>query len=124
MVGGGRSRVEFCDLFSINKDIIHVKKYGGSSLLSHLFFQALVSGETFLFEQSFREAVNDLLPESHKLPDTSIKPNPSEYNVCIAVMSEIPGSLELPFFSKVSFKHTVKTLNNLGFNVYKLKIDR
>jgi len=43
MIGGGRSRVEFCDLYSNNKEIIHVKKYGGANLLSHLFSQALVS---------------------------------------------------------------------------------
>ena len=55
MIGGGRSRVEFCDLFSINNDIVHVKKYGGSSLLSHLFFQAIVSGESFLHEEDFRK---------------------------------------------------------------------
>lgn len=124
MVGGGRSKVEFCDLFSINNDIIHVKKYGGSSLLSHLFFQALVSGETFLFEESFRDAVNEKLPDSHKLPNLDSKPDPGNYMVCIAIMSDVPGPLELPFFSKVSFKHTVKTLQNLGYQVCKLKIER
>jgi len=123
MIGGGRSRVEFCDLFSKNRDIVHVKKYGGSSLLSHLFFQAVVSGECFLHEEDFRKKANKLLPKSHKLKDTSIKPVASEYNVCVAIMSKVPGKLELPFFSKVSFKHTVKTLQNFGYNVFKLKID-
>ncbi len=43
--GGGYSRIEFCDLFSKSKQMIHVKRYGGSSVLSHLFNQGLVSGE-------------------------------------------------------------------------------
>ena len=29
--------LQFCDLYSKGRDIIHVKQYGGSSLLSHLF---------------------------------------------------------------------------------------
>jgi hypothetical protein len=32
MIGGSRSRVEFCDLYSKAKDIVHVKRYGGSSV--------------------------------------------------------------------------------------------
>jgi uncharacterized protein (TIGR04141 family) len=39
-------------------------------------------------------------------------------------MSKEPGALELPFFSKVSFKHAVKLLGNLGYNVSKYKIER
>ena len=35
--GGGQSKVEMCDLFSSNQDFIHVKRYAGSSDLSHLF---------------------------------------------------------------------------------------
>lgn len=124
MIGGSRSRIEFCDLFSLNNDIIHVKKYGGSSLLSHLFFQALVSSEVFLFEEEFRIKVNEKLPDSHKLADPSLKPDSADYKICIAIMSEVPGTLELPFFSKVSLKHTVKTLRNLGYEVFKLKISR
>ncbi len=124
MIGGGRSRVEFCDLFSKDKDIIHVKYYGGSTVLSHLFSQAAVSGECFLNEESFRKQVNDKLPSTHRLPDAAIRPNSSDYNVCIAIMSKVPGALELPFFSKVSFKHAVKQLTNMGYNVFKYKIER
>lgn len=124
MVGGGRSRVEFCDLYSKNKEIIHVKKYGGSSVLSHLFSQALVSGDCFLHEAEFREEVNKLLPQDFKFADTLAQPAPKDYEICIAVMSKEKGALELPFFSKVSFKHAVKALHNLGYNVTKLKIER
>jgi uncharacterized protein (TIGR04141 family) len=124
MIGGGRSRVEFCDLYSKNKEIIHVKKYGGSSVLSHLFSQAVVSGDCFLHEPEFRDQVNKLLPQDYKLADTVAQPAPKDYEICIAVMSKEKGALELPFFSKVSFKHAVKALHNLGYNVTKLKIER
>jgi uncharacterized protein (TIGR04141 family) len=124
MIGGGRSRVEFCDLYSKNKEIIHVKKYGGSSVLSHLFSQAVVSGGCFLHETEFREDVNKLLPQGFKFTDTVAQPVAKDFEICIAVMSKEKGALELPFFSKVSFKHAVKALRNLGYNVTKLKIER
>jgi len=124
MIGGKRSRVEFCDLYSKSKEIIHVKKYGGSSVLSHLFSQAVVSGECFLHEPEFREQVNKLLPQDFKFADTVAQPAPKDYEICIAVMSKEKGALELPFFSKVSIKHAVKALRNQGYNVTKLKIER
>src|SRR5271155_961430 len=70
MIGGSRSRVEFCDLFSKAKDIVHVKRYGGSSVLSHLFNQAIVSADCFLNEPSFRADVNKFLPTAYRLPNT------------------------------------------------------
>lgn len=124
MIGGGRSRVEFCDLYSKDKEIIHVKKYGGANLLSHLFSQALVSGDCFLHEPAFRVDVNKLLPQGFKLSNVSAQPVANQYEVCIAVMSKVQGPLELPFFSKVSLKHAARTLRNLGYNVTKLKIPR
>jgi uncharacterized protein (TIGR04141 family) len=36
--GGGHSSIEFCDIYEKDaKRMIHVKQYGGSSHLSHLF---------------------------------------------------------------------------------------
>jgi uncharacterized protein (TIGR04141 family) len=124
MIGGGKSRVEFCDLYSKNKDIIHVKQYGGSSLLSHLFSQAVVSADCFLHEIAFRQDVNGLLPPGFKFADPTKAPAPSAYTVCVAIMSKVPGPLEIPFFSKVSLKHAVKSLQKMNFNVTKLKIER
>jgi len=91
MIGGGRSRVEFCDLYSNAKEIIHVKKYGGANLLSHLFSQALVSGESFLHEPAFRVEVNKHLPQGFKFPNAKDQPIPKEFEVCIAIMSKIKG---------------------------------
>ena len=123
-IGGGKSQVEFCDLYSRNRDIIHVKKYGGSAPLSHLFNQAIVSGDCFLHERPFREAVNDRLPNGFKLTNPARDPKPADYPVCIAIMSKAPGALELPFFSKVSLKHAVRSLQRMGFAITKLKIER
>ncbi|HUN73883.1 MAG TPA: TIGR04141 family sporadically distributed protein [Steroidobacteraceae bacterium] len=124
MTGGGRSRVEFCDLYSKAKDIVHVKQYGGSSLLSHLFSQALVSAGCFLHEAPFRSEVNRILPMSFRWADPNAAPRPQDYTVCVAIMSRVRGQLELPFFSKVTLNHTLRGIQRMNFNVTKLKIER
>jgi len=55
-IGGGRGKIEFCDLFSASKELVHIKRYGASSVLSHLFSQGVVSAEAFRSEPEFRKA--------------------------------------------------------------------
>ena len=121
-IGGGRSSIEFCDLFS--KQLIHVKKYGGSSVLSHLFQQGVVSGELFISSDIFRGKVNDRLSNDYKLENVKNRPNSTEYEICFAIMSDVPGDLHLPFFSKVVMKNAVKRLRAYGYKVTKKKIPR
>lgn len=122
--GGGPSRIEFCDLLTKDNDIIHVKRYGGSSVLSHLFWQGVVSGELFLAEEDFRKKVNEKLDESHKLANPEEKPQASEYKVIFAIISKSEKTLELPFFSKVSLRNTLRRLERaLGYPVTLQKID-
>lgn len=121
-IGGGRSSIEFCDLYTKDKKMIHVKKYGGSSVLSHLFQQGVVSGQLFISDSYFRSEVNGKLSSEHKLDDIENRPNPAEYEVCYAIMSDIPGDLNIPFFSKVVMKNAVKRLQAYGYKVTKKKI--
>ncbi len=120
--GGANQKIEFCDLYTKNKKIIHVKRYGASSVLSHLFAQGLVSGEAFL-DKEFREKVNEKLPNSHKPElDSSKKLDPSDYEIIFAIISKHDGELNIPFFSKVSMRNAVKTLENFGYSVSLMKI--
>jgi uncharacterized protein (TIGR04141 family) len=123
-IGAGTSKVEFCDLYSKNGHIVHVKKYGGSSVLSHLFNQGLVSAECFIRDSAFRVKVNDHLPDDFKLDDPFETPDSKAYEVCYAIMSDKPGALELPFFSKVALKHAAIRVKMLGFRVTKMKIEQ
>lgn len=120
--GGGHNQIEFCDLFTNDKKIIHVKHYAASSVLSHLFSQGVVSGELFLADKDFREKVNAKLPESHRLDQVDRKPTASEYDVVFAVISSSNGDLNLPFFSKVSLKNAKRRLETFGYKVYLQKI--
>lgn len=120
--GGGYSKIEFCDLYTQDKKIVHVKHYGGSSVLSHLFSQGVVSGELFLSDSEFRQKVNEKLPDSHKLSDVSKKPIPEDYEIIFAIISSSDKELEIPFFSKVNLRNVKRRLETFGYNVSLKKI--
>jgi uncharacterized protein (TIGR04141 family) len=64
----GQSAIEACDLFSSEGHFIHVKhRKGGSSPLSHLFGQALVSAECLVREPEFRTKLRGRDPDPHTL---------------------------------------------------------
>jgi uncharacterized protein (TIGR04141 family) len=115
------SKVEFCDLFSPDKHLIHIKRYAGSSApLSHLFAQALVSASLFRREEGFRAMVNQALPEAFR-PGTAV-PAAGEYEVVFGVVSESESELILPFFSKINIKNARDRLHELGYKISLTKI--
>lgn len=120
-VDAARDKVEFCDLYTRDRTLVHVKRYGGSSVLSHLFAQGIVSAELLAQEERFRKLVNKHLPKSHKLPEERIKA--SDFEVTYAIVSRSKSKLDLPFFSKVSLKVAIKRLRALGYRVSIAKIE-
>lgn len=120
--GGGHSSIEFCDILSNKGHIIHVKKYGGSSTLSHLFAQGAVSAELFLFDTEFRKHLNQKLPSDFKLEDPSATPNSKKYEVAFAIVSRSERSLKLPFFSRVNLRNIARRLTKYDYKVSLTKI--
>jgi len=121
--GGGHSKVEFCDLLTVERDICHVKQYGQASVLSHLFAQGVVSGELFLMDEDFRRKVNEKLPSSHTIRRVKGRPDAGSFRVVFAIITDRPGPLRLPFFSRLNIKHAVRRLQAYGFQVAKSKIE-
>ena len=117
--GGSRGGIEFCDLYTRQGDLIHVKRYGNSSVLSHLFSQGLISGELCQTVPGFRQSVNKELPVDFRLPDPNIRPTQGQYQIVFAVVSDVPGDLTLPFFSRLNMKHAVRRLGGYGFKCRK-----
>ncbi|WP_213955953.1 TIGR04141 family sporadically distributed protein [Variovorax sp. dw_954] len=124
MHGGGHGQVEICDLFSIDRELIHVKMYGKSSVLSHLFAQGFVSGQLIQIDSKFREKVRAQLAPTHReLLKIDPKPEHESLTITYAVISDAPGAdLHLPFFSRVNPVNTRKVLRGFGFKVELLKI--
>jgi len=125
-ITGAASPTEPCDLFRNGNEFIHVKRYGGSSVLSHLFNQGLVSGEQFQMEPEFRKILNSKLPEKYKLANTEHRPNRNDYHVIFAIVSESDEeNVSIPFFSRISLKHAIARLQAIGFvvSIAKVSVD-
>lgn len=116
--------IEFCDLYSQTGEMVHVKRYGQSSVLSHLFAQGTVAAEAALADASFRKAANAKLPATHQFVNPEDRIDPSKYEVCFAIGSSRTGRLRLPFFSQVTLRNAYRRLHrSLGFRVSFTKID-
>ena len=124
MHGGGHGQVEVCDLFSINRELIHVKIYSKSSVLSHLFAQGFVSGQLIQIDASFRTKVREKLPPAFReLMPVGNKPGQDEFTIVYAIISDASGDkLHLPFFSRVNLNNIRKILIGYGYKVELLKI--
>lgn len=123
MYGGGPNRVEFCDLYTPDGDMIHVKRYGGSSVLSHLFAQGTTSGELFRMQSDFRALVNNKLPDSHKFDDHLTPPDRDEYQVVYAIISDQRSAdLAIPFFSRLNLRSAANRLGAFGYRVAVTKV--
>lgn len=119
--GGSMGQVEFCDLILNKKDFVHVKRFRGSSTLSHLFQQGFNSAFLFLTDQKFVEKVNKKLPPQWRFDSF---PTASECEVVYAIISKASGRVKgiIPFFSKVSLIQIFKQLRAYGFKVSVAKI--
>jgi uncharacterized protein (TIGR04141 family) len=118
----GYTKVEFCDIVSSSKELIHIKRYSGSSTLSHLFAQGIVPAELFLNVSEFRSKVNQKLIDSHKLADPNSPIEPKEYEVVYGIISKSENEIVLPFFSKVMLRNARTALENMNYKVSLCKI--
>jgi len=121
--GGPGNKIEVCDVMTSDKTLIHIKKNGGSALLSHLFNQAAVSAEALL-DENFRTKLNQKLVDNNynELIDDSFVA--TSYKVVIAIINKTKDERpKIPFFSRVSIRYTAKTISNMGYRVELKNID-
>lgn len=115
--GGTGNKIEVCDILTNNKELIHIKKSGGSSVLSHLFNQAAVSAEALL-DSDFREKYNRKLSEKGMTEYIDNDFKSSNYTIILGIISKYNDARpKIPFFSKVAIRYMVKTLSNLGYQI-------
>lgn len=114
--------MEFCDLFSKGKELIHIKRYGGSATLSHLFYQGMASAEFFQTDPQYRKLIREKLPTSFRIFDSNVRPAFDEYHVVYGIISRSEKPLWMPFFSRVGIRHAVRRLRGFGYRVSLAKI--
>lgn len=114
----GGSKIEFCDIFTKNNQMIHVKVGKSSAMLSHLFAQGFVSANSF-FDEKFRRKVNEKLAGWSSVPEDEELPRGS-YEVVYAIAKQNINNGDkppIPFFSKVNFMNYSRQLKRLGYKV-------
>jgi len=116
--------IEACDVFSIEKELIHVKVGNKSSTLSHLFAQARISATSMINDKEFREEMRSLI--EHKIDKNKLdcilpldKIQNSNYTITFAIINQYEKPLidVLPFFSLLNLRQTYQYLSEYGFNV-------
>ena len=112
--GGGHSKIELCDIITSDNKYIHIKPYSGSSTLSHLFNQAVVSAELVIGDAKFRSKANikikELSANEEFLINENIRPD-----VILGIISKVDSERpRIPFFSKVALKYAKQRLEMDG----------
>lgn len=123
--GGSAGGVEFCDLFRDDKKLIHVKRYGGSSVaLSHLFAQGENSGTLLATDPDFRTKVRAKMATSFSNLIPAVRPAQDEFEVVFAVVSHSarPIDASLPFFSRLNLRNRARVLRGQGYKVSLVRI--
>lgn len=128
--GARGANLEPCDFLSTSRQLIHLKDGHGSSPLSHLWNQGLVSTESFVRDPGFRTAFRKAVTAREKqysksgflalIPDGRTKPVPADFTIIYGVMRHPNArtkSLAIPFFSKIALRAVSERLDLMGFRV-------
>lgn len=119
----GQKQVEPCDIFEVGENVIvlhHVKKSTVSALLSHLFNQGLNSIQLIRDEEQALENLKALAAD--KAPDGQEADfleafEGKNYKVVFQIVThknKDDKSLNLPLFSRISLKRTMRELRRMG----------
>jgi uncharacterized protein (TIGR04141 family) len=121
----GGTPVEFCDLFGLGRQMVHVKRGTDSSDLSHLFAQGEVPARLLLSSRAFRAEVISRLSAAHKSLIDVDSVNAHDFTVVYAITSRSvkPIDAALPFFSRMTFARVAGQLRLYGFKVQLMKIE-
>ena len=115
------ANIEACDFFSKDKQFIHLKDGHSSGPISHLWSQGVVSAEAFVSDAKFRKELRAKVKslgrgfEEH-LPKSTDRVVRENYGIVFGVMRKpyADGSIDLPFFSKVSLQAAAERIGQFG----------
>ncbi|MBL8643196.1 MAG: TIGR04141 family sporadically distributed protein [Rhodospirillaceae bacterium] len=118
------ANLEACDFFSDRKQFIHLKDGHSSGPISHLWSQGVVSAEAFVSDQGFRKKLRATVRslgggfEAH-LPKSTERVVREDFQVVYGIMRKpyANGSIDLPFFSKVSLQAAVERIGQFGIPI-------
>ena len=127
-VTGGKKQIEACDIFTKEKQFIHIKNKGKSAQLSHLFSQGKVAAQCFVSDKAFRNQVYEKIVSKlgEKIFTPADRPKPNEYEVVFAIIDNNvhPVCDSLPFFSLLNLMLTAQDLERMHIKCSVVKIKK
>lgn len=112
----GQSPIELCDLFLPERTFIHVKRYGASDVLSHLFNQGRVAAKLFMGDRRFREEAQKKFCDGAPF-EIDDPPDPRLFTIVFLIGSKYGDDQPLPLFARVVLVDVFTELRNYGFTV-------
>lgn len=124
----GETTFEACDLVSATGALIHVKRKGKSSVLSHLFLQAANSCELLRRSEEAQRLFHKLLAEHARSPRLLARVqsvlaeatrNRDELEVAFVFLGDWKDRTiaNLPLFSRISLVNEARRVRSLGYRV-------
>jgi uncharacterized protein (TIGR04141 family) len=114
-------RVEICDVFTSERDFVHVKRDFEAAALSQLFAQGAVSAELFNSLPAYRERVRELLAGDPALAALipAEAPSAQSFRVAFGIVSTQPERvpMDLPVFSRVHLAQMADQIQRQGFRL-------
>jgi uncharacterized protein (TIGR04141 family) len=122
-VPGRTSPIEVCDVLTLDRQIVHVKRKFPSSALSHLFGQGYVSSELLVDSEPYRQQIRTRIGDANAafqnlFPAAGVVP--ADWEVVYAIVGPWDGGTaasKLPFFSKINLRNHGRRLRRMGFRV-------
>lgn len=119
-IGGGHSRLEFCDLMHWpTRTLYFVKQPTASAGLSHLCEQVRRTAENFFsVDDTFRKKLSANIVKEKQLRNVkwlATRPLRQDWHLCLVSMGK-PAS-KFPFFAKCGLARLVRELDQGGYNV-------
>lgn len=106
---GGRNNVEVCDVYK-NFEFYHIKIYGGSYVLSHLFNQGLVSANLTISDPNFRNAVIAKLNPQFEFPGKGSTLPDHQFKVVYGIITKYADKFAMPLFSRITLRNAFRSL--------------
>ncbi|KQC06301.1 MAG: hypothetical protein APR62_08080 [Smithella sp. SDB] len=129
-IGQGPKNKEFCDIFEYMNggpiNIIHIKKYSGSSSINYLFSQARFYCEFFLSDETFLSEIRAYIDSSEHpkkndfldyVKEQRADVTGKDYAVRLWILydrsKQAPRKADLPLMAKYELKMTYERLRNI-----------
>lgn len=127
--GGGHGSIEFCDILSPSRHLIHIKRHGrrkGPEALSHLFSQGVVSSQLMMSDTQFRQKVNTKLQVAgceHLFEPHTDRLNGRDWEVVFVIIHHAMRSNDsLPLLSRINLRNAASRIRSLGMSVSTLHV--